>query len=269
MAKEVSILIPNRDSYEALQLCVESIRKFTQYPHKIIVCDDNSSNKIDLKYLRECQDKGWIELYEHDEVGGHGAMLNRLTNDICDTRLAMIVDSDIQIRGHGWLGDMVRAISVSNNIIAVVDTMYKYIAPRYYRVPISNFWFGLINMDAYRDGMQVDWRNRRADRRREPFKTVFADHYPPDSPGIDWDNFKENQVEVDPGGNFWLQVSYFNPKGYEVIPLPDSVLHKYYHFWHITFISFPDYDNDARVVAERNAKFAQIRGELKKLRGNG
>jgi len=74
--KEVSIVIPNLNCYEMLQLCIESVRKFTKYSnYKIIVCDDNSQNRVDLEYLHECQDKGWLTLYEHDKRHGHGGML--------------------------------------------------------------------------------------------------------------------------------------------------------------------------------------------------
>jgi len=268
--KEVSILIPNKESYLALELCIESIRHFTRYPnYKIIVCDDYSTNKVDLEYLRKVRDKGWLDLYENPKHLSHGGTLNRLLNEICDTDLAMVVDCDIQIMRPGWLEDMVKAISVHDNIIAVVDVMYKYLTPKYYRVPTFNWWFGIMNMKAYRDNMQVDWKNKRVDRRDEPFKTIFADHHPPTSPNIDKEHWDENRVEIDPGGKSWLKINYHNPKGYKVIPLPVFMKYKYRHFFHITCISFSDFDDSPRVLAERNAKFVLIKNELAKLRENG
>jgi len=263
----ISILIPNRDSFEAIQLCIESIRRFTQCPYKIIVWDDCSVNGIDLKYLRECRDKGWLTLHEGTKHLSHGGVLNKLLNEICDTELAVVMDSDVQVFRHGWLEDMAQAVSSGEDIIAVSGIMKKYHTPHCYRTPIYNCWFGIIDMRLYKDGMQTDWTNKHVDRRDEPYKTIFAPYYPPTEAGIDWNRFNENQVAIDPGGKFWVKVNYDNPKGYRVLPLPPILYSKHRHFCHVTFIAFPQFDNNPKVVAERKAKFAQIKAELQRLRG--
>jgi len=279
--KSVSILIPNRDTYEMLQLCIESVRKYTRYPHRIIVCDDNSQGGVDLEYLREGRDKGWLELYENDKQLYHGGMLNRLVNEICDTELAFLMDSDVQILKPGWLQDFITLISEGDDIIAVWNTLLKYFTPHCYRVPVYHVWFGLLNMTAYRDGMQVDWASKQTDRRDEPFKTIFAPYYPPREAGISWDSWDENFVAIDPGGNPWVKFNYDNPRGYRVIPMPSSLGKKYHHYDHISCLvnSVPHEllalannpeqpaDRKEEITRKKNFKFLRIKDELNKLRG--
>lgn len=69
--KTVSILISNCNSFDAIQLCIESIRARTDYPnYQIIVHDDESPNGVDIKYLEEAEAKGWIRLIR--ETGNDG-----------------------------------------------------------------------------------------------------------------------------------------------------------------------------------------------------
>lgn len=280
--KEVGILIPNLNCYEMIELCVESVRRFTEYPnYRIIVCDDNSQNGVDLEYLRGCQARGWLTLYEHDRRHGHGGMLNRLVNDICDTELAFLMDSDIQILGSGWLEAFVGAASENSDIIAVGDTMFRYFTPHCYRVPVYHAWFGLLNMNLYRDGMEVDWKSKKADRREEPFKTIFAPYYPPKEPGLNWERWNENFVAIDPGGNFWIKFNYDNPKGYKVVPMPKSLKNKYHHYDHVSFLSSETPEElseltnapnqigtieEVRQKAKRRVKFTMIKDQLARLR---
>ena len=92
--KSASVLISNHNNFEMIELCIESVRKFTDYPHKIIVYDDASAyvqdgkklpNEHDLNYLRACRDKGWITLIEGEKQIHHGGALNVLLTEACDT----------------------------------------------------------------------------------------------------------------------------------------------------------------------------------------
>src|SRR5512139_1556345 len=114
-----SILITNFNGGDTVALCIESIRKFTAYPHTIHVYDDGTwetprpefgmtHGYDDLKYLREARDKGWIRLTEGGERKMHGACLAQLL-DSCTADLAMILDNDIQVTSAGWLDEMVAA----------------------------------------------------------------------------------------------------------------------------------------------------------------
>lgn len=115
--KSVEILITNFNSGDAIELCIESVRRFTKYPHTITVRDDASwatprladgmpMPYLDIEYLRAIKDKGWINLIEGKERIGHGRGLSILL-DQCRADLAMILDCDIEILADGWLELMV------------------------------------------------------------------------------------------------------------------------------------------------------------------
>ena len=233
--KTVSILIPNYNSFEAIQLCIESIRKNTHYPHKIIVYNDRCLNGIDSEYLKACLEKGWIdELYSGNVQQTHGGSLNILINDKCKTDYAAIIDCDIWIKQDGWLEDLINEAEKDPMTLAVVD--YKdggYAFDGGYRTAIYLFWFGLINMQNYNDGMKTDWMLSVEDRRKEPYLSEFAAIYPPGENEYFMNLFKaghfpfktiedipKDRVVNDPGSQFYIKAKYSNPKGYKAVPLP-------------------------------------------------
>lgn len=286
----VSIVISNRNSFEGIQLAIESVRCYTRYPnYKILVFDDASylpglpgqgkiRNDMDWDYLDSCQSKGWIELYRNasEEPKGHGGALNQLLHTYCDTDYVVILDCDTQIKDFGWLKSLMGIAMSDRQIIAVVDWRQGGFARRYYRTGLYEFWFGLINMQAYRDGMQVNWERTVHDRRLEPYVTEMADYYPPDdciwtdyfnaAKYIVKDEFDADKVCNDPGSKLYIQVKYFNPKGYRVVPLPPHVKAMYYHVGHLSMISIPSVSHPPHVKTQREEKYRQIKSELRKLR---
>lgn len=268
-----SILISNKNSYEAIQLCIESINRYTRYPdYKVIVYDDGSDNVIDLYYLRQAKYYGWIdELIEGDTSDrlsnpavGHGGTLNILINEICQTSLAMVIDSDIYVKDYGWLTEMIEKIDLQKDL-AICDVIPRGLfTVQGYRVPICDFSFGLLNMAVYNDNMRVDWLPRKADRRDEPFLSIFADIYPPEKSEFfrqkgDKEKFQENQVFFDVGSNLWMKTIYDNPKGYRMIHMPEDTKRKFRHFGHMAFLSRTDEFKD-------NIKFKNLKDALKELR---
>lgn len=288
--KNVAIVIPNRNGYKALPLCIESIRARTEYPHKIIVYDDNSSykengqvkqNLVDLDYLRKCKDKGWIELYEGKKAVKHGGALNFLLNERCKDEFdyAMVVDNDLHIIESGWLRAMIEEAEKDEMILAVCDHKAKGYCPGGYRPALYFFWFGLINLSAYRDGMQVDWSQRKADRREEPYKTEFADLYPPEKNEL-WQfymkngnkqlwnkvTFDRNLVKFDPGCTFDIKLKYFNPKGYKAVPVPGIARIAYVHYEHCSHFLDPHNKLEGKDAMKRDEKISSIKAELERLR---
>ena len=279
--KTCSVLIPNYNSFEAICLCIESIRRHTAYPHRVIVYNDRCINGVDSAYLRDCLAKGWIdELYEGDVQQTHGGSLNILINEKCKTDYAAIIDCDIVIRGDGWLEDLIAEAEKDPKIIAVVD--YKdggYAFDGGYRTAIYLFWFGLINMQNYNDGMRVDWMLSVEDRTKEPYHSEFAAIYPPETNNYFMTLFKgghfpfrriedwpRDRVVNDPGSQLYVKAKYDNPKGYRVVPLPPQVRQKFYHFEHISMISIPSPLHEEAVNTARRTRFGMIRSELAQLR---
>lgn len=261
--KTCSILISNYNSFEAIQLCLESVRKYTQYPHKVMVFDDASTNEVDVKYLRKALEDGLIhKLIEGKKQLTHGGALNILINGLCNTDYAVVLDCDTQIKGYGWLTDLMNLASRDPGILAVCNFKHEGINSYGYRTGFYTFWFGFLNMVAYRDGMQVDWILSRENRNKEPYKSLFDFLSGIPKP----ETFDENVVFNDPGSQLWVKVRYDNPKGYRVINVPVGILAKYRHFGHISMISIPHPSHSEQVKFNRETRFAQIRTELARLR---
>lgn len=262
----VSILVANYKSGPAIELCIESVRRFTpEGAYRLIVLNDYDPEDLDGPYLRAAYARGWIELHQAKERLHHGGALNALLNDICDTPVAVNLDNDIQVVASGWLGDATQALAPG--ILAVCDARpHHAISTQGYCPAFYRFWFAVLNMDAYRDGMQVDWRFAYADRREAPYAQLLADTARLNVPQKLAPEFDENRVCLDPGSKFWVKVHCDNPKGYRVMPVPGHLATKYRHFGHVSyFADIPD-DHDDYTRREKPARRAEVKAALAKLR---
>jgi len=276
--KTVSILITNRDSYEAIQLCVESVRNLTHYPYEMIVFDDCSKNGIDLEYLRAKQEAGWLTLVEnYGPPLTHGGSLNVLVNDLCHTDYAVILDCDTFIRTKGWLSTFVSLAESEKNLLAIVDTKQKGYTWKGFRTPIYHFWFGFLDMRLYKDGMIIDWRNTVEDASHEPYRSLFADLLPPEKNSyflelehagrIDRKRWRSDVVSNDVGAKLWLKVTYDNPKDYRVIGLTSQLRMAYHHFGHGAIVgNLANTEGDGYDSKQARKKFAEIKSHLGALR---
>ena len=266
MNKEVSILIGNCRTWEAIELTVESILKRMFYkPYKIIVYDQSreTDNGSRLLYLRTQADKGNIELIEgayrqRSDLDGHGKAIKALLKH-CDTELAMLWDSDIEVLHSNWLsalvdnlkGENVLGIGNCNPGLNHWDRMW--IAPRY----VPN-WM-LLDMDIYRNFQgEDDWNLDFIPFFKWKYPEVFEDQWPPNNP-----EFLNGEVKVfrDTGWRIWEKLTFENPQGLKMLPLPaDWWGNKMCHFCGIDRNSFqPE-------LPELVKKLETIRGRLALLR---
>lgn len=223
----VDILISNSNSYEAIQLCIESIRRYTKHKnYQIIVYDDASENEVDLIYLREKQKLGWLRLIEGKRKIDHGGALNRLINKECRADYAVIIDCDLQIIAEDWLCDMIEQASKSKEILAVCTTYKTQVrGSGTWLAPFAEFWFGIIDMTAYRDGMKTDWRCYYTKDKRKMRQIVESDC---SIEPID-------RLAVDVGSKLILRLKKNNKKGYYIkSPMPKEIEKKYYHYHQIS-----------------------------------
>ena len=103
----VSILIANYQGHEAIELCIESILKRTQFDsYKIMVMDSSPEDSPDKAYLRRQRDRGKIGLLESERKLGHGTALTQLLKH-CDAEFACLLDSDCEILMSDWLAVLV------------------------------------------------------------------------------------------------------------------------------------------------------------------
>jgi len=116
-----TICIVNYKTLDLTRLCLRSIRKFTAYPYKVIVVDNNSQDSS-TEYLKSLP---WITLLErkdpaNDSSGGyaHGAALD-LALQNCDTEFFVSLHSDTFIKKQNWLTDLIRHFDNNDKIACV------------------------------------------------------------------------------------------------------------------------------------------------------
>jgi glycosyltransferase involved in cell wall biosynthesis len=267
----VDILIPNFQGREALELCLESIARHTPEPHRVIVYDDGSTAPEDAEYLRRAFGVGTARKVIKGGVHrGHGHALNVLTAH-ATSEYAAVIDNDVQILRTGWLFELL-ALAADPRVLAVCDWKDNVgYCSRGYRPGMFLFWFGLLNMSAYRDGMQTNWAREDARRSDEPWRSLFAPYYPPED-NVEWRRLRETQswysdfdrdaVIFDPGAALWAKMRYENPKGYQARPLTAALRASFRHWGHAQSWLDPANVNAPQARAMR----AQINAELKRLR---
>jgi len=107
---KATICVVNYRTLALTRLCLAAIRKFTVYPHEVVVVD-NDSRDASLEYLRSVP---WIKLIERrpgplDRTGGraHGAALDLMLAQ-CQTEFFVSLHSDTIVARKGWLKGLVR-----------------------------------------------------------------------------------------------------------------------------------------------------------------
>lgn len=236
--KSVEILLTNFNGGETIALCIESIRKFTAYPHTIHVYDDGTwetprpeegmtEGYKDLEYLRSIRDKGWIRLTEGGKRKMHGACVNELM-DACTADLAMLIDNDVQIVAPGWLEEMVAHQEKTNSAL-ITRTEYF---PQDDNTCIQSWWV-MVDMHQY-PLIRDDWDYRKRDDGQGDFRATGY---------FIWKNTLD--------------------KGLVWTPTPPSVERKWRHYEHIAVLSAPQKGPEWEV---RRKRYAIIQSELRRLR---
>ena len=231
--KTVTICIPSFQCGDTIALCIESIRRFTSYPHNIIVYDDMTDSALydDLTYLRAARDKGWLKLTEGRVHINHGHAI-ALMLDTVTTDLAMVMDCDIQVLRHGWLDKMV-AHQEATGAALISD-----IEP----IPNIASWFFMLDMAQY-PAVKTEWDYTPIDPRDL-------------SKGMHMTGYEIWRRVVDTG-----RVHATFPPGISSFPSgPDAY---YNHHTHISCLSWPQ---EGPNWETRRARYAVIQSELRKLR---
>ena len=230
MSKPVSILIPTRRAFEAIELTIESILARTWYDNfRIIICDNSHGEGYGnrLEYLKEHKKNGTIELIENPmETGmweqksdgmstnryGHGENLKVLLK-ACETDYAMLLSSGIEILKTNWL-DMLLAMLKTDKDLGVAR--FRQARNNFETSWVAPCWWPnvmLLNMKLYRKIMRdEDW-----DLARVPFETYKYKHLfdgkpvpiNPDPEGL--------TVFLDTGYFLWERLENDNSEGYRMI----------------------------------------------------
>lgn len=230
MSKSISILIPTRRAFEAIELTIESVLVRTWYDNfRIIVCDNSrgegEGNR--LEYLKKHEQNGTLKLIESTggdgswEAGpdgiwlnryGHGENLKKLLR-VCETDYAMLLSSGIEILKTNWLDTLLSLLQTDKDL---GTARFRPARNNFDTSWVAPCWWPnvmLLNMNLYRKIMRdKDW-----DLARAPYENYKHKHHfdgkpvpaNPDPEGL--------TVFLDTGHFFWERLEYDNPEGYRMI----------------------------------------------------
>jgi len=137
LKKDVTILIPTRfNSRYMIELCLESVKKYTDYPHKIIVGDAGVDEETRV-FLESRKD---IKLVTPDNASlPKDSMIKYV-----DTHCFLFLHDDTQVLKRGWLDRRVALMERDqrNAIVGVVVANFVYGWKRYflYKKSMRRFW---------------------------------------------------------------------------------------------------------------------------------
>lgn len=104
---KVSIIIPTRDQFDVLKLCVESILNKTNYPDYEIIVMDNQTVCADAKrYLSELNQLHNIQVVPYDHAFNYSDINNQAL-PYCHGEMLVLLNNDTQIISADWLSKMV------------------------------------------------------------------------------------------------------------------------------------------------------------------
>jgi len=119
--KTVTICVVNYKTLDLTRLCLRSIRKYTDYPYKVLVID-NDSQDDSTEYLKSLK---WIQFVSrtektNDSSGGyaHAAALD-MGLALCDTPYFMAMHSDTFVHKAGWLTELMRYFQTDPSVVCV------------------------------------------------------------------------------------------------------------------------------------------------------
>tara|TARA_Y100000294_G_C8523669_1_gene323989 strand:+ start:2 stop:1315 length:1314 start_codon:yes stop_codon:yes gene_type:complete len=110
----VTIIIVNENTKDALELCLLSIKKYTEYPYKVIVID-NGSTDGSLDLLKKFN---WVKVIGTSGIKDgerHGGALN-IGIQYVKTKYFLTLDSDVEILDYNWLTEMIAKINKNKGV---------------------------------------------------------------------------------------------------------------------------------------------------------
>jgi len=229
--KPVSILISNWNGGDALKLCIESVIKRTDYPnYRIVVLDSSKPESPDRKYLHIMRDSGKLKLLEFEQQILHGHAIWELLK-VCDTELACILDSDIEVMipGRSWLDYLASRVNTPSAIGVAYYQPENVVPDRFWRTPRYLPMCLLLNVPLYREiGADDDWLEQYM-----PWESYDQNHlFHKIRDGHPYANVPNDQVFGDTGWRFCQKVEFETEGKYQMAHIGYSPLYQLYlHHW--------------------------------------
>jgi len=108
----VSIIIPTRDGYEILKMCIESILEKTDYPnYEIIIVNNRSTDEKTISYLNYLKKKydNIITIINFNKSFNFSA-INNFAVMQAKGEIVCLLNNDIEIISQMWLSEMVQHV---------------------------------------------------------------------------------------------------------------------------------------------------------------
>ncbi len=119
---DVTIIIPQRQTKIATQLCVESLLRF--YPDiKIVLIDGDSQDSSSLYCQYKALTNSNITYYNYIGRNSHGEIIDFAFREIVHTEFALTMDSDTITNRGGWIEGMLKQFDENPKLYATGSLM--------------------------------------------------------------------------------------------------------------------------------------------------
>lgn len=106
-APSVTLVIPNRDAYEILKRCIDSILEKTDYTNfSILIIDNGSTETQAVQYLEQLNNTNKVRVVKYDQPFNFSA-INNFAIGLCDTPIVGLLNNDLEVISTDWLTKMV------------------------------------------------------------------------------------------------------------------------------------------------------------------
>lgn len=102
----VSIIIPNKDNIDSLDLCLKSIAKSTYKNYEVIVVENNSTEEETFAYYKNLSEDIQVVTWESDGVFNYSA-INNYGASFAKGEYLVLLNNDIEILTSDWLEEMI------------------------------------------------------------------------------------------------------------------------------------------------------------------
>lgn len=103
----VSLIVPTRNGYGLLKVCVESLRKKTSYSnYELIIIDNQSDDARTLDYLENLQRRPDVKVLRYDAPFNYSA-INNFGVKNASGEIVGLLNNDLEVISPGWLDEMV------------------------------------------------------------------------------------------------------------------------------------------------------------------
>jgi O-antigen biosynthesis protein len=109
MLPKVSIIIPTKDQFGILKVCLESLLDKTDYPnYEVVVVDNQTTQASALRYLRALPTRdSRVSVMRYDQPFNYSDINNQAVAR-CDGEVLLFLNNDVEVLHGKWLREMVR-----------------------------------------------------------------------------------------------------------------------------------------------------------------